>query len=222
MIQAIIYKEWLKLRWPVLIMTGIFILLIVKIALSVAYGMRFYEPNTFWNEVIMRGYQFYTDIKYVPVLAGIVIAAAQYFPEISANRLKLTLHLPLNENKILISMVSFGTIILLAIFLFSWSLLSVVASFYFPFQVLQSVWFTSLPWFMAGIIFYWALAMVVIEPVWIRRIIMMIISYGIIDALFYGDNFNQYQHSWFWFLLLGSAFSISILYSAQRFRKGVM
>ena len=107
MIQAIIYKEWLKLRWPVLIMTGIFILLIVKIALSVAYGMRFYEPNTFWNEVIMRGYQFYTDIKYVPVLAGIVIAAAQYFPEISANRLKLTLHLPLNENKILISIFMF-------------------------------------------------------------------------------------------------------------------
>lgn len=222
MIRAIIYKEWLKVRWPVLIMVGVFVIFILKIALSVAYGMRIYEPNVFWNEVIMRGYQYYSDIKYIPVLTGIVIAAAQFLPEMSANRLKLTLHLPIKENTILLAMNSFGTGILLLVFFLGWFLLSILTSFYFPFQVLQSVWLTSLPWFIAGISFYWALAMIIVEPVWIRRIILIVFSYGFMDALFYGDSFNQYQNSWILFLLLGSAFSISILFSAHRFRKGVM
>jgi len=222
MVKALLFKEWLKVQWAVTIMLAVFILIDVKIALNVAYGIRFYEANVYWNEVIIRGYLFYADIMYVPLLAGIVIAFTQFFPEINESRLKLTLHLPVAENSIFLYMVLFGTIILSAIFIVAIIILSFISLYFFPVQVLNSMFLTSSIWFLAGLAGYWAAAAIFIEPIWLKRIILIIISFGFVDSYLQGSNFNQYQYSWYWFLLLSLCMSTALIYTGHRFRKGVM
>lgn len=222
MTKALLYKEWLKIRWAALIMLGISLLVIIKIALNIAYGIRFYEANAYWYEVIIRGFLFYEDLMYVPLLAGTVIGIAQYFPEMVDKRLKLTLHLPLPENFIFLYMVFIGTLALIVLFTISQAIVSMITINYFPVQVLRSVWLTTFTWYLGGFVGYWAAAMIFVEPVWLKRILLIMISYSLYSTLIYGKDINQYQYSWHWFLILSLTLSIASLYTGNRFRKGVM
>ena len=120
MIRALFFKEWLKIRWAVLAMLGLFLLAVVIIALNLSYDLRVRNANGYWYNVIIRQMIFYNLLAYIPSLAGIVIGITQFYPELSARRLKLTLHLPLPENKILFTMISFGvsTILLLYVLVY--------------------------------------------------------------------------------------------------------
>ena len=148
MFKAIIYKEWLKIRWGLLAMTGISLLVLVNILLHVSHDIKFEGANGYWAIVIFRGYQFYGSLRLVPLLIGVVIAFSQFLPEILLNRLKLTLHLPARENKLLFQMILVGFTALFILFLFTLLILAVITSIYFPSEVLSSVLITSLPWFI--------------------------------------------------------------------------
>jgi hypothetical protein len=222
MLKALVFKEWLKIRWAALIMLAIFLLAIIKIVLDVSYNIRMYQAHNYWYDLTVRGVLFYHSFYYLPLLAGLLIGATQFFAEISSNRLKLMLHLPVRENALLIFMTAFGIAALTSIFLSGFILLSLITIWFFPFEVLWSVWLTSLPWFLAGYAGYLSLTQVFIEPLWTKRIFYLLIAYGFINLLLEQGGYNLYQHSWPWFILLTMLYSISIVYSGNRFRKGVM
>jgi len=221
MIQALIYKEWLKVRYAVFILAAIYIVIDIKIALEISYQVRFLEANTYWYQVIVMGKIFFKDLIFYPSLIGLVIAFTQYMPEINANRLKLTLHLPLKENFILIFMVGFGALVLLLINLVGLGIFSILTSRIFPWQLLIHTWITIYPWLLAGFAIYWAAAAIFVEPIWLKRIFLIIFSIGYLSFLFYNSGFSIYLHSWYWFTITTLLFTISILYTGQRFRRGV-
>lgn len=221
MVKALFYKEWLKIRWAFLIIGAVFILDLIKIALNISYGIRFMEANNYWYQITIMGSIFYMDLNILPVFAGIVIAAFQYAPEISADRLKLTLHLPLPENRILLSMVSGGLLALILIFLVAYILLIIIILYFFPVQILQSALLTTLPWFLAGFTVYLATSTIFLEPIWFKRVILILISISYVDMLLFKSIYNQYEYSIWAFIVITLLFITTIFYPALRFRKGV-
>lgn len=222
MLKALVFKEWLKIRWAGLFMLAIFMLLIIKMTLNISYAIRILGANNYWYEIITKGMLFFGDFRYLPALTGLVIAAFQFFPEVEENRLKLTLHLPMKENAILMYMTSLGSLTVLVITGFAVIVLSIITLMYFPKEVLNSVLLTTAPWLFSGLVGYFATSTIFVEPIWFKRIFFIFISFGFIDALLTPNHFNYFQHSLPLFLFISLFFSIGVLFSGHRFRKGVL
>jgi len=223
MVKSIVFKEWLKIRWAAYAVSLIFLLMLGYIYLNTSYYMRFMAPSEMWYNVVVRAYIYYGNLFiYLPLFAGILIGITQFVPEISENKLKLHLHLPLKENYLLFWMIFIGTALLLIIFIVSFLILELISSLFFPYEVLKSVLLTSLPWFLTGLIGYWAVAMISIEILWKVRVAMMILSFGFISLLLNLEIFNSYENSILIFILLSLFFTFQIFLSGYRFRKGVI
>ncbi len=222
MFKAILFKEWIKIRVAFFGLLAISFLMLINILLNLSHEMKFVAPRMYWYNVVFRQLIFYSGLMYIPVVTGIVLALAQFIPEMTSNRLKLTLHLPVKENNVLLQMISIGFVATLSIFVVTLLLLTVIILVYFPTEVYRSVLITSAPWFLAGIAGYFSVAMLVTEPLWIKRILLIPIVYGFLEMFFYLFGYNAYEKSLPEFAVLSFLFGISILYSGYRFRKGVM
>ncbi|MFH1851708.1 MAG: hypothetical protein ABIA75_05120 [Candidatus Neomarinimicrobiota bacterium] len=221
MFKAIAYKEWLKIRWFV-IGTGILSLLWMgNIFLNVNHSMKFTEAINYWYNVIFRGLEFYSSYLFIPMIIGLVLAAAQFVPETTDKRIKLTFHLPLGENNVLLQMLAVGLISLVSIFVISFILLAVLTGIYFPGEVVISMMLTTLPWFLAGLVIYLAAAAVILEPNWWQRFFITAVSIGFLNLLTTNHWYNIYQRSILFFFMIGLCFCLSLLLSGHRFRKGV-
>ena len=223
MFKALGYKEWMKVRGAVLIIAIAFLLVFINTALTLSYIMRTGDPNLYWNNLIFRMSLYYSLLKYLPLIAGIIIAFTQFFPEISENRLKLTLHLPLNEKTIILDMVAYGTLMLVVLFLFTIFLFATIILYFFPIEFLYSFLITTAPWFLAGLTVYWLSAAIFVEPIWLyRRVFLIVITLAYIMLLYAQKGYNNFAVSIHWFTLLSASLSISILVSTVRFKKGVI
>ena len=139
MIKSMIFKEWLKTRWILLSILLLSLLVLTKIFLTVAYGIRFYEANNYWYNLIFKSYVFFSWLLYIPALSGLILAIAQYYPEMNEKRLKLTLHLPVKEDTILMSMLLYGGISLFIIFLVTVLTGTAFCFYFFPAEISKSV-----------------------------------------------------------------------------------
>ncbi len=110
MFKSVVFKEWLKIRWVLIILSLISVIAVGNIFLKVQHNITFNEANKYWYLILFQNHQYFRYLKFVPLITGLAIAVAQYIPEIMNKRIKLTFHLPVNENKILIMMLGFGTI----------------------------------------------------------------------------------------------------------------
>jgi hypothetical protein len=219
MYNALIYKEWLKIRWAFWGMTLLSLLVLTYIILTVSYDMEYITPKGFWGYVILLNYPFFTDIQYIPVLAGIVLAFAQFTPEMNSSRLKLTMHLPAKENSLLFQMISIGFFLLLSLFVLISILIGAISGFYFPTEVVSFVLNTSFPWLTGGLAAYFLTATIIIEPIWSRRLILIPFSLGFID-LFISTGNPHFQLQAF-FLLSCLLTSVLILFPAYHFKRGI-
>ena len=223
MFKSLLFKEWLKIKWASAAIFVVFMLMLGYIYINTSYYMRFIEPTGMWYNVVIRGTIFYGGLYiYLPLFAGILIGITQFIPEISASRLKLTLHLPMKENAILLSMLSIGTFTLLSIYLISYIILTLISTYFFPVEVLWSLLITTLPWYLAGLVAYWAVVMISIEIKWSIRIALLMVFLGFLNSLFYLDTYNTYANSIIIFILISLCFVFQTFLSAYRFRKGVL
>jgi hypothetical protein len=219
--RAIAFKEWLKIRWTygaaVLLFTGV----ILNIALDVRRDLNFNAPTAVWGAVVFMNYQFYHLLMYVPLLVGIAVGVAQFVPEVLQSKLKLALHLPIRENSAMLQMVSVGFLAVTALFIVALVALALVTLRSFPVEVLQSMFITVAPWFLAGVGGYLVAATVITEPRWVQRVVLLLLGYGSISPLLLGGQYESYRHSLLLFLLMTALWSIGIVLSGHRFRRGV-
>ncbi len=221
MFKSVFYKEWLKIRWAYALTVLLSILAPIYIVLSLNSIVRFNSPIAVWSVVVQQSYLYYDIFRFVPTLIGYLIAGFQFVPESTSSRLKLSLHLPVRENTIVLQMLSVGLIMVGLLFVFIALLLSTITAVYFPSEVLTSVLLTIAPWILAGIISYLVLSAVIIEPRWIRRVILFVIGSGFVNALLIVGSFKLYERALLQLAILGSFFALGIIFSAHRFRRGV-
>ena len=100
-----LYKEWLKIRWFLIGATITGLLVVAYLFLNTQRFITFQGANKVWYSILFLNMQYFSLLKYIPFLIAIGIGVAQYFPETINKRIKLTFHLPINENKILLMMM---------------------------------------------------------------------------------------------------------------------
>jgi hypothetical protein len=168
------------------------------------------------------GYQFFGYFKFVPLIGGLAIAIAQYFPETINKRIKLTFHLPLEENKMLLMMHAFGVSGLLLSYLLIFGVFMIFSSSFFPTQMTCDTLVSILPWFLAGLTAYFFVALIVLEPMWKYRFFYGIVGGFFITIYLQSPVTAGYGPANVGLFVLTAILSVSLLFSAYRFRKGEM
>lgn len=220
MIKSIFYKEWVKSRWALLIILLVLGGVIIYSFMNVSRGLRMAGGQHIWDMIVQKGITFTDFIKYVPLFSGILLALSQYIPEMINKRLKLTLHLPLSESKVLISMIAYGILCLFIIFMLSYGILYAGFNKYFCAEIAQWNMVLTIPWFLGGITAYLLTAWICIEPVWKHKIFNSIIAMLII-SLYYFDALPETYNPLLIYLIVLLLVSISFSYhSLVRFKDG--
>lgn len=221
MIKSLIYKEWLKTRWIFVIIFIAAILLHWYVFSKIGRALGVAGREHIWDVIVNRDQFMFSDYAYSPLFSAVLIAIFQFVPETVQKRLKLTLHLPLRENTIILWIVGYGAISLVLIYIIQLSFFTLSVAQSFPPEILKSALVTIAPWYLSGIAAYFAVAAICIEPSWKKRIVLILIAIGIVK-LFYISSFPG---SFYFFLpVLPFIALIYILFtglSVYRFKAGV-
>lgn len=176
MINAIFYKEWIKTRWYLLLSLVVTLGFVVTIILRIKGIMELVGAAHIWEVMITRDAIFVDILKYVPLTMGVLLAIVQFVPEMYHKSLKLTLHLPCSQFKVINSMLLFGVATTLSIFILNYAVLAPFLYSIFPVELYSRMLLTALPWYLAGLAGYLLISWVVLEPTWRRRLVNIVIS----------------------------------------------
>ena len=153
--NAIFYKEWIKTRWYLLLallvtlgFAGYSMLRINRVA-----SMKGVEHV--WEVMLSRDTVFVDLLEFIPLLVGILLALVQFVPEMHHKCLKLTLHLPYPQLRMINLMLLYGLIVLLACFAANYLLMTVYMQGVLAPELYSRILLTALPgiWQVLPLIF---------------------------------------------------------------------
>jgi hypothetical protein len=190
---AIAGKEFVKIRWFwafLLVLNG---LLMAFIALETRRLFALDHSEIVWYRVIHLGQIHYSSLKYAPALTGLLIAFIQYLPEMVAERLRLSLHLPISAHRVIMAHLGVGLAALSLIIGLDLAALALLTRAYFPAEVVTSSVLTALPWSVAGVAAYLGVALAMLEPSSRFRIVNLALAAGVTWAFFYPADAGGYN-----------------------------
>ncbi|MBE5048180.1 hypothetical protein [Alistipes onderdonkii] len=220
MIKAIFYKEWIKMRWFCLVAALFLAGFTAYALLRVQRVITFKGAAHIWEVMLEKEVVFVDILQYLPVLLGVLLALVQFIPEMTHKRLKLTLHLPFPQRKMILLMMGVGLAAL--------AVLSAVQAFvlwcYFhtllaP-ELVSRILLTSLPWYLAGLALYPLAAWVCLEPTWRRRVADILVAVGVCRLFFLSETPQAYDGMLPWLLALLLCVLFFPLLSVYRFKQG--
>lgn len=219
--KALSYKEWVKTRKFVFVVLLLMAAVTVYAYIDVTYSIRVNEAVNVWYGFIFQGMSVSGLMMYLMPLSGIAMAIVQFVPEMTNKRLKLTLHLPASETRLVSAMLLFGYGVLLVLYLASMGLLSLLVGRILPAEVICMMVSQLLPWAMAGLAGYGFTVWICVEPSWKQRLFNMLISLGLLAVFFvslYPGTYSGFV--WGMMLILISSF-VFPFYSCVRFKQGI-
>ncbi|WP_195665189.1 hypothetical protein [Alistipes onderdonkii] len=220
MIKAIFYKELIKMRWFCLVAALFLAGFTAYALLRVQRVITFKGAAHIWEVMLEKEVVFIDILQYLPVLLGVLLALVQFIPEMTHKRLKLTLHLPFPQRKMILLMMGVGLAAL--------AVLSAVQAFvlwcYFhtllaP-ELVSRILLTSLPWYLAGLALYPLAAWVCLEPTWRRRVADILVAVGVCRLFFLSETPQAYDGMLPWLLALLLCVLFFPLLSVYRFKQG--
>lgn len=220
MYQAILYKEWLKIRWVVLGSVLVIFGFMIYIGLNVRQYFEMNNPINVWVYFVQRKVLYYSVLKYVPTFTAIILAIVQFAPEMAKKRYRLTFHLPFSETKSLFFMSGIGLLVILLNALILIAGLFIIGTIYFPVEITTSSLITVLPWLLAGFVSYLATSAIVLDPSWKYRVLFGLFFAPFIQSLFLERGYCEYQYSIGTYFFVSILFGIIILFPGYRLRKG--
>lgn len=221
MIRALLFKEWKKTQWFAI---GAFIVglaLLGYIFLKLGRSFRMVGMEHLWDVIVNRDQFLLRDVKYFPLATGFCLALAQFVPEVIQKRIKLSLHLPLSNRKIVFSMLGFGLLSLISIFVLHLLTILIFSGFYFPKEIIESVMYTLLPWYTAGLTAYAFMSWICLEPAWKRRILNSLIMFASLQMCFLSDFPGAYSLVILAVLIIPFYVLPFGYFSVQRFKVGI-
>ncbi len=170
--KAIISKEWLKTRLAAL---AAFLLCESMAAYAILRINRLVAlkgADHLWMIMLLKDNTFIDVICYTPVIAALIVGIAQMAPEMTQKRLKLTLHLPYPQMRMIGLMLTVGIGLLAILYAVQCATIAIFYSTLIPPSLVARVILTSLPWYMAGFMCYIFTAAVCLECSWARRAVL--------------------------------------------------
>ncbi|WP_088654887.1 hypothetical protein [Geofilum rhodophaeum] len=220
MIKALLYKEWLKTRWFILGATIAGLLLQNWLFMKTGRSLRLVGAEHIWDVIINRNQFLFTELKYLPLFSGALMGLAQFLPEITNRRIKLTFHLPLREKTITAWMVGYGIGVLLLLFILQTSILAVGMSVNFAPEIVANGLLTVMPWYVGGLWAYLACAFVALEPTWRQRIPNLLVTVALLRTLYLSDFPAAYQKMPVYLMALTIVLTLWTWLSVYRFKIG--
>lgn len=191
--KAIVYKEWIKTRrylFAALLLTAGF----------AGYGLlRLYRAvelmgaGHIWEVMVTRNAVFIDPIKFVPLLAGLLLAVVQFVPEMQRKCLKLTLHLPVPALATLGAMLVFGLAALSVLFGIGVAIVGLGPLPVIARELAGNILCTALPWFLAGMAAYLLGAWAILEPTWRLRAVNILMALLVLRLFFLGEVPHAYD-----------------------------
>jgi len=219
--KSIIYKEWIKTRVIVAVIAIVFLGVGIYSFIAINAGIRLSGIVSVWEDLVQKDPVIFNYFQYLPLLAGILLAIAQYIPELQSKRLKLTLHLPLNENNIMLTMLLYGVAVVALLLVVSMPLLLWGLSRRFPSEIVCVAFQQLLPWFLAGFAAYVITSWICLEPQWKQRIYNVIPGILFLSFFLLSAKSGAYQ-PFLPFLIVAVIVSFFFsFYSTARFKEGV-
>ena len=182
--NAIFYKEWIKTKW--------FLLLAFLISNGFAgYSMLRINRVTnmkgiehVWEVMITRDAIFVELLEFIPVLIGIGMSIVQFAPEMHRKCLKLTLHLPYPQLRMINEMLLYGVVTLAICFVSNYIMMWAYMNTVLAEELYDRILLTACPWYLAGIASYLLTSWICLEPTWKRRILNLAITLLILRVYF--------------------------------------
>ena len=221
MFKSILYKEWIKTRWFIFAYLALAMIGIGVIFLNIQHEFTFSGGKSIWNSILFRDHAYFSHIKFIPIIGGLILGIAQYFPETVDKRIKLLFHLPANENKLLMQILLYGSMLLTLCFAILLALFIGLSVIFFPHEIISDAIVTITPWFLAGYASYFLSGLIVLEPLWRYRVYYLIIFGAFLSLFFKTALIAAYSTFNTTLIIITITLSISLLFSGYRFRKGV-
>lgn len=185
--KAIFYKERIKIRRFYPLATAVLAGFTAYALLRIGRMYAFNGAASVWLAVLDRGDVLVDPLKYLPALVGAGLGLAQFLPEITQKRLKLTLHLPDSRRAMMLGMLGYGLVLLTMLFAVQLLAIGLYLRHLMAPELVHAVVSTTLPWYAAGFAGYLFAAWICIEPTWRQRLFDALIAAGVMRLLFSSD-----------------------------------
>ena len=218
LLRAVFYKEAVKLRLPALVLLLFNAVFLAWMFVDVRHLFRLDHPEVVWYRVIGLGQVPYDAITFIPLLSGLLFACIQFLPEMRDERLRLSLHLPVGSNSVILAHLAAGLLGLGLLYLCNVAFLVWTTLHFFPYNVLSSMLLTYLPWLMAGLIGYLGLTLALLEPGLRQRVFNLLLTAGLIIPLYETADPGAYAPTLPVFSLVPLLLLLAVLLPAYHFR----
>ena len=193
MLKAILYKEWIKSRWYLAVAFAVTCAFAGYAMLRLYRALGMMGAGHIWEVMVTRNAVFIDPIRFVPLLAGLLLAVVQFVPEMQRKCLKLTLHLPVPALATLGAMLVFGLAALSVLFGIGVAIVGLGPLPVIARELAGNILCTALPWFLAGMAAYLLGAWVILEPTWRLRAVNILMSLLVLRLFFLGEVPHAYD-----------------------------
>jgi len=218
--KAILGKEWLKTRLAAAVSLTMCLAICAYAILRINRLVALKGADHLWIIMLLKDNTFINAIQYTTVISALIIGIAQMAPEMTQKRLKLTLHLPYPQMRMIGLMLSVGLMELIVIYALQCVSIAVFYSSLIPASLVCRVVLTSLPWYFAGLIAYLFASAVCLEGAWPRRVALALL--GICAVMIcYLQSASEAYNAMIWILVVFVfLFALMPLGSVLRFKEG--
>ncbi len=220
MIRSIFYKEWLKLRLFWCLAFVVHMGLVAYLLLSIRSTLLASGIIETWATMIGRDVLMINSLMYLPLVTGVCIALCQWLPEMQIKRIRLTLHLPVNNTLSIGAMLFCSIVGLCVLFVADAAVLAVVEQVWLPRELVWRSFLTCLPWYFGGMLGYNVVSWCILEPQWKMRCVNFLIGAPLVALCFLSAQPACYTMMLPWLFLLLIATVCLPFYSIYRFKLG--
>lgn len=218
--KAIFYKEWIKTRRYTLLALILSLVFVGYVLLQLQRVIGFRGVEHLWEILLSRDTVFIEVLTYVPLVIGLLMAVVQFVPEMQQKRLKLTLHLPYPQRRMVTLMLGAGLVQVLGISLLNYAVLWIYLQSILAPELVSRILLTALPWYLCGVTVYLLAAWICLEPTWYRRIVNLLIAVGVIRIFYLGTTPETYNCFLFGLVLYTVVIVLLPQLSVERFKQG--
>jgi hypothetical protein len=220
MIKALFYKEWTKTKKIVIFLLIALLSVSVYIIIDKLRIFKLVGIVHITDVIVNKNTFIFSILKYLPLAVGAILAVAQFYIEYANRRFKLSLHLPLPENKLVSILVCYGVTILATLFFIQLLLLGIFIDQHFAHEIAVHYIYTMIPWYCAGFASYALVSMVSLEPNTLRKFTLSLFSIAYLYFFFMSDTAGSYMNLVLFTIIYSLVPYVFIYLSAWRLKKG--
>ena len=219
--KMILYKEWLKTRWFLLGILVVMAAMTCYCFLNLSKVVQIRDGALLWEVLVSKETVLTELLKFLPLVAGALFALAQFLPEVLHKRLKLTLHLPYPQGRMLLAMAGYGLVILALLFALQALSSALVLRAWIPGELVSRILRTMAVWYLAGWAAYLFVAALCLEPTWRLRVVILLVAAGVLRLLYLSAVPEAYNGFYPWLLAFVLCSGSLLFLGVARFKEGL-